>query len=383
MDIITWLVQKYTSFSIDNASFAHVKARLVIYPASFALLERKNVMEVVADVAYQSRCVVSVRNDVVYLNYASEEPTSVATIAASDVLANSLRVSFSSTDEVATKQVITWPPSGSHDPYKIILKYNVAKYGTHEVDHDYYTLNIFDNALKSATFWMIRDANIWKLVDFKTPLKQLALEVFDCVTLDLPDVSVVPVKAVKAVITSIRYDVAAEEIAFQCWTPLRAGERAPYIHAWPADIPADTIFPLAEERAAGMGYNFNVTPPLGHLLYVDRMADGNPPAVLSSGDPYPSDLGDTQETCFCPSTDDAYVDETDPVIIAQKKAEQAQRTAAAAQTNSGGGGNNDQNKKPKIPKGPKKPDEEKKARWPPRAGSPSGWLHVFGDHHFP
>ena len=40
-------------------------------------------------------------------------------------------------------------------------------------------------------------------MEFSTPLKQLALEVFDCVTLDLPDVAPVPVKAV---ITSMKYD---------------------------------------------------------------------------------------------------------------------------------------------------------------------------------
>jgi hypothetical protein len=74
-------------------------------------------------------------------------------------------------------------------------------------DHDYYTLNIYDNILKSATFWAIRDANIWKLVEFTTPLKHLALEVFDCVTLDLPDVAPAPVKAV---ITAVKYDVARD-----------------------------------------------------------------------------------------------------------------------------------------------------------------------------
>jgi len=121
-DIIQWLVEKYTDLTVDSASFAHVKGRLTNYPAAFALTARKNVMELVADIATQSRCVVYVRNDVVYLKYASEEPTSAATITASDVLANTLKVTLSSNEELATKHTITWSRSQSEGELKLILK---------------------------------------------------------------------------------------------------------------------------------------------------------------------------------------------------------------------------------------------------------------------
>jgi hypothetical protein len=342
VDIITWLIGKYTSLSIDSASFAHVRTMLTKYPANFALLARKNVMELIADIAVQSRCVVYVRNDVVYLKYFSEEPDSLATIAVGDVLVNTLRVSLSSTDELATKHVVTWKRSESEGDLKIVLKHNVAKYGTREKTHDYYTLNIFDNVLKSATFWAIRDANAWKIVEFSTPLKHLALEVFDCVTLDLPGVA-----STKAVITAAKYDVGNQQIDFTCWTPIRAGEMAPYIHAWPALIPAGTIFPTAEERTAGLGYNFTVAPPEGHLLYAVAPDDGQPKLVLTAGDSHPSDLDDVLETCFCPTTDDAYVEERDPVFEALKKAEKANRDAMQSKMDAGAGGKKDQDKKPR------------------------------------
>lgn len=344
VDIISWLIQKYTSLGIDTASFDHVRTRLTNYPAAIALLERKNVMELVADITAQSRCVVYVRNDVVYLKYASEEPASAATIIVSDVLANSLKVTLSSNDEVATKHTVIWSRSQSEGELKVILKHNVAKYGTREKDHDYYTLNIYDNVLKSATFWAIRDANIWKLVEFTTPLKHLALEVFDCVTLDVADVAPAPVKAL---ITAVKYDVANEQISFTCWTPLKAGQNEPYIHAWPADIPAGTVFPTAEEREEGLGYDFTVAPPAGHLLYTAPVDDGQPKLLLTSGDPHPSDLDDVLESCFCPATDDAIVDEQDPVFDALKKAQKANRDTAQSKMDAGAGGINDQNKKPK------------------------------------
>jgi hypothetical protein len=369
VDIIAWLIGKYTSLSIDSISFAHVWTCLANYPVGFALLARKNVMDLVADIAVQSRCVVYVRNDVVYLKYFSEEPTSAGTITASDVLANSLQVTLSSTDEVVTKHIITWSRSQSEGELKVILKHNVAKYGTHEKDHAYTTHNIYDNLLKSATFWAIREANVWKLVQFSTPLKWLALEVFDCVALDLPEIAPTPVKAV---ITAAKYNVAQEQIDWTCWTPLRAGEATPYIHAWPAYIPAGTIFPTAEERLAGLGYGFTVAPPEGHLLYVMTEDDGQPPAQLTSGDPLPSDYDDVLETCFCPVTDDAYVDEIDPVFVALKKAQKADQAAQQAQLNhgsSGGGGHggkkpedkpDDKDKKPHSPDDPSKPKPKPK-----------------------
>ena len=221
VDIIAWLIGKYTSLSVDDgpgSSFDQVRTYLTNYPVGFALLERKNVMELVADIAMQSRCVVYVRNDVVYLKYFSVEPDAPETITISDVLANSLQVTLSNTDEVITKRVVTWSRSQSEGELKVILKHNVAKYGTHAKDETYYTHNIYDNMLKSVTFWAIREANIWKLVQFTLPLKWLILEVFDCVTLDLPAVSSVPVKAV---VTSVKYNVAQEQIDVICWTPLR------------------------------------------------------------------------------------------------------------------------------------------------------------------
>jgi hypothetical protein len=253
-------------------------------------------------------------------------------------------VTLSNTDDLATKHVITWSRSQSEGELKLVLKHNVAKYGTHDKEHDYYTQNIYDNALKSATFWAIRDANVWKIAEFTLPLKRLALEVFDCVTLNLSDVAPSPVKAV---ITDIAYNVGDEEIAVTCWTPIRAGETTPYVFAWPADISAGTPFPSPEDRRAGLGYDFTVAPPEGHLLYTAPVEDGLPKLYLTSGDPHPSDLDDVLETCFCPSTDDQVVDENDPTFQALKKAEKANRDAGQSKMDAGAGGINDQNKKPK------------------------------------
>ena len=47
-DIIAWLLEKYTSLSVDTDSFDHVRTRLANYPCQFALLERMNVMQLIS-----------------------------------------------------------------------------------------------------------------------------------------------------------------------------------------------------------------------------------------------------------------------------------------------------------------------------------------------
>lgn len=356
VDIITWLIGKYApSLTIDTTSFNYVKSKLTKYPANFALMTRKNVLEVIGDIAKQSRCIAYIRPrliggillDIIYLKYYSEEPASVLTLDENDILANSLKIDLTQTENVYTKNTITWGRSKAEGDLKIILKYNVAKYGTKEQSFDYYISNIYDNILKSSTFWMIRDANVWKQVKFNTTLKYLNLETFDCITLDLGDLAPQPVTVV---ITGINYDIAAQELNFTCWTPLRAGESLPYIHAWPANIPATTIFPTADERLKGLGYTFTVTPPVGHLLYTAPIDNGQPKIVLTSGDPYPSDLDDTLEVCSClttTTTESLSFNEPDPVFLALKAAQQANKDAITRQE---GGGTNasfkhDENKK--------------------------------------
>jgi hypothetical protein len=350
VDIIQWLVEKYTSYTVDPTTFALVKIRLTNYPSNFALTKRENVMTLIGEIAHQSRCLYYVRNDVVYLKYYSATPTPEVTITESDIIANTLDITLTDTTKVYTKHKITWKKSDYEGDLDLILKLNTAKYGTSELDTTYNTQNIYDNILKSSTFWLIRDANMWKQVEFSTPLHLLALEVFDCVTLNLASLSTSPVLAV---ITAVNYDVGNEQIKFTCWTPLKSGSTLPYLFAWPAFQSRKSRFPTAEETAAGLGYDFTVAPPVGHLLYQPTVApDGQTTILVSQGDPYPSDLDDTLSLCFCPTADDAVVEEPDPVFTALLRAQRADQTAKNTETPtgaSGGGGN--QNKKKKKDNG--------------------------------
>ena len=359
VDTIEWLLDKYTTLTFDTTSFNDVKAKLANYPSNFWVKDRKNILQLIHDIAYQVRCAVYIRNNVVYIKYLSEEPTSVRTLTESDIITNTFLISLTETEDIATKHTIDWQKTeaGVEDDddvdLKIILKHNVSKYGVSPENWSYYTQNTYDTILKSATFWLIRRANTWKRVEFDTPLRHLDLDIFDCITLNVAQFSSTPVKVV---IESATYNPATNTIHFECWTPILAGTDEEYEWAWPAFQGAHRRFPTTrEETWAGAGYTFTVTPPIGHILrsgYVDP-GDG-PSIILSSGDQKPSDVGDSAPTITCEVADDTILEEEDPSFEALKLArrtrdrvDEDQQRPNAPSPGGGGPGGGDKDKKPK------------------------------------
>ena len=355
VDTIEWLLDKYTSLTPDATTFAAVQAKLANYPCNFYVKDRRNILDLIHDIAYQSRCAVYTRDGTMYIVYLSDEPTSLRTLTASDILADTFAITLTETEDVATKHVIDWKKADAgveasdETDLKIILKHNVDRYGISEETFDYYTQNTYDTILKSSTFWLIRTAHTWKHVEFDTPLKHLDLDIFDCITLDVAQFSANPVKVV---IEEATYNPDNNNIHFKCWTPILAGTDSVYSWAWPAQQDALRRFPLVQEEAdAGAGYSFEVTPPVGHVLrsgYVDT-GDGSP-LIMSSGDQNPSDIGDVFPTVLCEVSSTNEVEEDDPSFEAltlaranRNKISETQQ-AANAPPAGGGGGDGDESK---------------------------------------
>lgn len=87
-----------------------------------------------------------------------------------------------------------------------------------------------------------------------------------------------------------------------------------------------------------------------HLLYTQPSDDGQIPALLTSGDPYPSDIGDEPPPpLFCPCNDAPDIEEPDPVFDSLKKAERANRDVQQMKMDApaAAGGTNDKKEKPK------------------------------------
>ena len=335
-DTIEWLVNKYTDLTVDATSFASVKALLTNYPNNFYLLDRPNVLDLINDIAYQSRCATYVRNNVIYIRYLSYEPTSVRTLSEDDILFGTFKESFSETEDVFTTHNIDWQTGGAAvrddqtPERKLILKYNVDKYGAVESGWDYYTYNIYENVLKSGTFWLIRKANSWKMLQFQLPLKHIDLDVGDAVMINVAQFNSDPVKCV---IESMNVNPDEYTIDVTVWTPIRAGENEPYYWAWPSQQNQYQIWPRDNDTHGGGGYDFEVTPPLGHVLLGGSHREDQ--VIISSGDKYPSDLDDTLLTPRCEVSDYLNFNEKPPEIVAKEIAQSAARQATENEMSEG------------------------------------------------
>ena len=322
MDILKYIIENYTDLTWDDASFDHVQEKLEPFPANFPILDRKNTLEVLQDIAFQARCAIWISNGVFYLKYLPEEPTPVDTITVSDLDAEKgIEVELTSTEDIVTKMLVRWRQSWANlsDRPKdtaektIILRHNVAKYGTQEQEYDFYIYNQPDIIYKCATFWLIRKSNTWKRIRFKTFLNKLNLETFDAVTLDF-DQPYVANGPVLAVVEKANYNSAENCVDFECLVPVAAGTMEKYHFFWPAGLPRTDTWPPANEIAAGyaggdgIGAGATGDLPIGSTATIvggDTVFVGGTNVVFKAksdwGDRTPTDVGFTAQQVVDPT----------------------------------------------------------------------------------
>lgn len=248
-DIIQWLASTYGGITSDTISQEHVHDALVNYPSNFVLLERRNVLEVIEDIAEQARCAVFIAEGKLYYKYLSEEVESVQTITNDEIEATSLSLTISETDSLVTKYIAEWRRDFAQEkPNEIILRNNIPKYGINELRRNYYIYNIESLVMKSATFWMLRKSNTWKVLSFTGLLPLLKLNPYDTILINLTVASTNPVKGI---IEEIGFDMDKLSLTYTIWLPVRAGEMEPYVFAWPATAAPELEYPTPQDLYAG------------------------------------------------------------------------------------------------------------------------------------
>ena len=278
------------------------------FPANFALLERKNLVEVLQEIAFQARCSLRLSNGIFYLQYLAEEPTTVDTIAEKDIEHQSIEVSLTPTEDLVTKYTAKWRLSYAQEVLdQIILRHNVQKYGIQEEEYEFYIYNQPDIVHKVATFWLIRKSNSWKRIKFKTFLHKLNLETFDAVTLDFQQ-TFVSNSSITSVIQQADFDSANLLMLIECWVPVKSGEMDKYEFAWPANADPELFFPTQREidqgldGGNGIGKDATGDLPVGDTSRVRDTAIfvGGPNVVFGPqtdrGDAHPSDINFTAQS---------------------------------------------------------------------------------------
>jgi len=244
VDQLIYIIETYTDKDWDLNSFGHVYEMLGDkYPSNFALLSQQNVLKLLSDIAWQSRCCICLINETFYLYYLSEEPNFVKELSNKDMETGSIALSYTETESLVTKLTAKWKEDylPETETKEIVLRNNIQKYGLHKMEYDFYIYNIPELVQKSATFWLIRLSNTWKYVRFKTFIEHLDLEVYDCIHINVDQV---PFS--KGIIEHISYNLDDKGLEIGMWLPIKAGNLFKYPLAWPSQT--DIEFPLSEEE---------------------------------------------------------------------------------------------------------------------------------------
>lgn len=256
VDIMLWLIVTYTNMSWDNDSWTAVRAKVDPYPMHFALQDRPTAIKLIQDLAYQARCMVYMKGDVFFIKYLPEEDEPVDTITEADIVHESLEVFTTETEDIITKYIADWQPDYLFsNKYKVILRYNIQPYGVFEKSYNYFAYNLLQLVEKGATFWMIRDSNVYKKIKFKTSLSKLNIENLDTVTLNFSH-SYVSDGPINGIVESATINLDAYEIEFQIWLPIRLGEMTQYTFAYPANLTETDFFPTLKDVADGRAGSF-------------------------------------------------------------------------------------------------------------------------------
>ncbi len=263
VDILQWIIETYTNHVVDATSFAEVRALLEPYPSNFSLQTRPQVMSVLAEIAYQARCIIWLKDNTFYLKYLAKKDTPVATITEADIVENTMEISCTETEDLTTKYIAEWVSQYKTGARNLtILRYNIAWYGTNEKRYSYFIYTQQQLVEKSATFWMIREANTFKLIKFTVPIKFLNIETLDTITLDF-DHDFIANEPVDCVVEEAVVDTANYTITLKCWCPVRTGEMVTYTFAYLNDLDVQNVFPTDEDvrtGRAGSGSNKRPNP---------------------------------------------------------------------------------------------------------------------------
>lgn len=250
-DILQWLVETYTDWTVDATSFASVNTSIENYPSHFALLERKNILTALEEIAFQARCAIWLVNNVVYIKYLSEDETEVDNITEDSIDAGSINIFTSPSEDIVTKLVAQWTDDYSlASPHTITIRNNGSKYGIRERVIDFYIYNIGELVVKSSTFWLIRLSNVWKYIGFDAYIDKLALQAFDSIKFDF-NVNYLANSDIVGEIERTTYNLENQTINIEAKLPVRFGEMEKYEFYNPKDISVDFLFPTIDDISDG------------------------------------------------------------------------------------------------------------------------------------
>lgn len=253
-DVLEWLIETYTEYTIDFSNFVDIATKLENYPVNFALFDRPNVLQEIARICYESRLGIYLTPEGVFrLVYLAEQPNNDFDFDETNTEREGLQLNYTGTESIITRLTCQYqqdylPLVPGAEPLKVVLRNNIKRYGLKPQDVTFHTLVDESTVIKTGTFWLIRKSNTWIQVELKVYQEALVLDLLDGVGLEyiyLSDEQVI------GRVLKYNYEPIAHTLTLTLETPIRAGERTAFELFYPKDSAVE--WPVEEEYAGGFG----------------------------------------------------------------------------------------------------------------------------------
>ena len=215
----------YSDLSKDSDSFLSAFGAVGKYPIHGYISEELNVLDLVENIAWQSRLGIFIHNNTVYYKYLSKAPTSgVYTLTEDQTINKSIIISLTDDTDLVTNAKAYWALEGSQEKkYELVLTNNVDEYGDKKSEFNFYIYNIKSLVEKSLQFWLNRYSNVWKILNVSTPLPLIGVDVGDYIKIDYSN-NPIASTSIYGLVTNLTYDTDSHLLTYNIWTPVKAGE---------------------------------------------------------------------------------------------------------------------------------------------------------------
>ena len=224
-NVIEYILDNFSNCDANGTTFTSVETDLANFPLAFAVLERRNTIDLCREIAYQSGCALLINGSTVKIQGLFNEVTPTITLDDGELNMDSIKISQTDYLDIKTVSNIKFNLDWSGNIGNIKKESNTTNFGKISEDEAYFTFNNSVLVSEMSGYWADIKSQSWRLVSLETYLKRLDIEVFDTVSLDLGD-DLLGYGEVRGLVRGVNYDSASKLISLELLLPIPAGEDA-------------------------------------------------------------------------------------------------------------------------------------------------------------
>lgn len=220
-DVIKYLIDVYSDTGYDYDSFFDTEQYVEDYPCDFKLDGGQQLLTVLKDIAWQSRCALSIRNGTFFLKYLSVEPDDTYSLYQEVIEFKSIELGFKDSTNIVTCIEAPFYEDWYGDPSMFIYRNNEDQYGLIKETIPVYIYKYRSYAQFTIGFWGYRMSESWRRITLKSFLNALRLEAFDALSLRLDALSA---NTIRGMVDYLNYDSLQKRIDLTAELASKSGD---------------------------------------------------------------------------------------------------------------------------------------------------------------